>query len=724
MQENWNKSRDIKIVCSTEEAINLLRLQQARKSRSLYVSSLPTQVKSIETADLANENIQQCNYQHVYEFLGQEFNNLIYDATFSFDANSFCAVCGTLVGGGTLYLVITKELLNHTNSPSSTVAVKQNSALLTRLVSFNNLNYHQTNHTDDNLSLEIQNELKQSFSILNSSLSINSGDLFKEQKSIVEKIKRCALGHSRRPVVIQANRGRGKSAALGIAVAELIFEGFESVVITCSKQNQSSIIFKHIRLRLTALLESTQRVENLLLDSVKFLALDQVQSQANKGCLLIVEEAGTVPVQILKTFCKNFNRITLATTIDGYEGNGQGFAIRFMEFLSARFPQMKLCNLNRPIRWVEHDQLEKLINQSFILDSRINLDTSAKTLMVLSKPNLSDVTYQYIPKETLNTDDYLLREIYGLLVSAHYQTRPSDLERILSSPETRLFIASYQNSVIATALVNIEGKLLPEQIDAIAQNKLRLKGDLLPQSLIAYKGDSTAGIHSYWRVMRVTVNPRFQRNGIGLKLLAHIESEAKNNHIDILGASFALAPNVVKFWYRAGFNAIRIALTKDSSSGYHAGDFLRLINHSNKGAQTTVLNATEYFNDAFKYSTGNSFKKVPVSTMIIIFELQIGIHQPRVSKDVLDRFLTEAKQLVLRNRSYEMVEWSLFNLCFSYLADTKYTAEKLSVNEKEILFAKLIQQKDWLTIIDEFEFVGIKQSRESTRLAIAKLLAL
>ena len=76
-----------------------------------------------------------------------------------------------------------------------------------------------------------------------------------------------------------------------------------------------------------------------------------------------------------------------------------------------------------------------------------------------------------------------------------------------------------------------------------------------------------------------------------------------------------------------------------------------------------------------------------------------------------------------------MVEWQLYLLAKGFLFGT---FENQSINAQDaillkdyvLIYAKIIQRKNWQEITLQFQFTGIKQSREETRLALQRLCKL
>ena len=609
----------------------------------------------------------------INQFLGQEFDCILFDLSDEFNVNAFTAITGCLVGGGELILNLPKDL-------GDSVC-----PLLTRFLT----------EIEPQASLQ-QPEVK------------TSDNFLSEQKQLIEKIERCALGHARRPLVITANRGRGKSTALGIASTKLAKEKNKKIIITAPRKANVKIFFQYIK---------QQSIDT---ERVLFIPPDQLIKDTPNADLVIIDEAGAIPIQILEKIISNYNRMIFSTTTDGYEGNGQGFKIRFQSKLAERFPQWRAATLNTPMRWAIDDPLEAALNKAFML-SYENDSPSLKIEVPLLQ--LNKIHYQLISKSQLLADEKLLKQIYTLLVEAHYQTRPSDLQKILSDESMQVYAAinkyddSNKDKVIATALVCAEGQLSDTTCIAIEKGEKRLAGHLLPQSLMAYQGYVSAGKLSYWRIMRVAVSPEVQRKKIGSQLLQFIEKEANKNSIDLLGASFSLTKEVTRFWYQLGFNCTRLALRKDSSTGSYPGEFMKLTDISKADAKINYSGALTRLQRSFFYSLTSSYIDIEPRVLLTILKNQIDSSVEKLSNEIL----TDISRYTEKARSFEMVEWQVNQLVSFYLAE-KVNFDSLSVSTKCLLLAKSLQNKSWQKIVNDFAFDGKKTAKEKVRKAIEQLV--
>ncbi|MGE0082646.1 MAG: tRNA(Met) cytidine acetyltransferase TmcA domain-containing protein, partial [Thiohalomonadaceae bacterium] len=189
-----------------------------------------------------------------------------------------------------------------------------------------------------------------------------------DQAAAITAIRHTALGHAHRPLVLLADRGRGKSAALGLAAAGLLAEGYGRIAITAPRPAAAETALAHAR---AALPQAVQRGHALTLDasSLVFAAPDALAAGELAADLVLVDEAAAIPAPLLERLLERFPRIVFSTTVHGYEGTGRGFAVRFARVLDRRTPGWQQLTLRTPVRWDAGDPLEALVFRALLLDA-------------------------------------------------------------------------------------------------------------------------------------------------------------------------------------------------------------------------------------------------------------------------------------------------------------------------------------------------------------------
>ena len=257
--------------------------------------------------------------------------------------------------------------------------------------------------------------------------------------------------------------------------------------------------------------------------------------------LLLVDEAASMPVTVLQGLLRLSNRLVFATTENGYEGSGQGFRLRFETLVAREMPQFRRARLDAPVRWASNDPLEALVNRSLLLDAEAAMPQPGADCKVIA-----------LAASALADDESLLRALFGLLVMAHYQTRPSDLRALLDDPLLRIWVVLSERQVVGVLLGSLEGDLDPTVCADVLAGRRRLHGHLLNQSLAVHAGLGEALRLRALRIQRIAVHPEFQRQGLGSRLLASATSWVEREGIDLIGCAFGIEPKLMTFWQNRG----------------------------------------------------------------------------------------------------------------------------------------------------------------------------
>ncbi|MCO4773241.1 MAG: tRNA(Met) cytidine acetyltransferase, partial [Deltaproteobacteria bacterium] len=208
-----------------------------------------------------------------------------------------------------------------------------------------------------------------------------------------------------------ADRGRGKSSALGRAIASLGAE----VRVAVASMNEAAAAEV---LRFAADRAGTP-ARGLWRSPAELLRA------AGTFDVIVVDEAAQVPVPTLQRIVRAHPdaHLAFATTARGYEGTGRGFVLRFLAWLEQQPLPVTTVRLHGPIRWSRTDRLEAQVFSLLALDAGPSEDLGRGTIEAAR-----------LDRDALASDEALLRQVFGLLVHAHYRTTPADLHRLLDAP--------------------------------------------------------------------------------------------------------------------------------------------------------------------------------------------------------------------------------------------------------------------------------------------------
>lgn len=332
--------------------------------------------------------------------------------------------------------------------------------------------------------------------------------------------------------LLMADRGRGKSSSLGAALA--LYSGPDRLVVTAPKRSQ---------------------VESLLQQAgnqAEFIAWERLLELPADSVRLVIDEAAGLPIHILQQLCQKFRVWGIATTVEGYEGCGRGFVIRFVDWLGQH------CNyrnhtLTEPVRWRAPDDCEAWLNQVLCLQP------------VADQPSWQN-GFHFCHASALS--DTQLNQVIQLLLEAHYQSSPNDLRLLLDDPQQQLVLYCQQQGLAGVIWLASEGPVAEHLRPAILTGTRRPPGALLPQAL-SYQWQHQAPMQwHWWRVVRIAVPLKLRRQQLGTRLLQQLFSLAQQQSIDAIGSSFGAAPEVLKFWQANGYQLVHQGGKRQMASGY------------------------------------------------------------------------------------------------------------------------------------------------------------
>lgn len=377
-----------------------------------------------------------------------------------------------------------------------------------------------------------------------------------DQRAVVEALIRRWSMESPTWTVVVADRGRGKSAALGLALRA----AGKRAWVTAA--------------------EAAQTDEVRAFGAVPFIAIealighgqaDSVEAEAGPPEVIVVDEAAAVPVPVLKQLVTAHPQahFAWATTVRGYEGTGRGFALRFVPWLEAQaargaatpgVERVVTLSMRAPIRWPEDDPLERFVFRALALDAEpVALDEPGAEVGV----EASLIARESLAEPRGETD---LRDLFGLLVHAHYRTTPSDLWRMIDAPNLAVHAVRRGGRVVATSIVAREGGLDAAQCEAIHRGQGRIRAHALADALVAHLGHRDAGALRMVRSVRVATHPELRRLGLGRMLVEHVH-ETYEDEADLFGTLFGATAELLAFRHALGYRVVRVSASRGARTG-------------------------------------------------------------------------------------------------------------------------------------------------------------
>jgi len=651
--------------------------------RVTWVSSEPQQGADVVSIKMAKE------------LLGQERDMIVFDAYSGFDPDAFGAVSGVICGGGLLVLLCPPLMQwESINDPAAErIAIWPYNAeevggrFLRRIARVIAASSVAVTLIKQGVALPV---LHAPGKIQNLIDMPNVLFRTEDQRNAVAAIEQVQNGHRRRPLVLVADRGRGKTAALGIAAARLLQIQTIRIVVTAPRFAAVQPLFQQVQKIFPGVSVREGGVQ-WGDASIQFIAPDVLCLSTVPADLVLVDEAAAIPATLLQQLLTRYSRIVFSTTTHGYEGTGRGFAVRFRQTLDEQTPGWRQITLHTPIRWAGNDPLENLVFKMLLLDA-----TGADDERVASA-TVDNVVMEKINRDALVNNESLLAQVFGLLVVAHYRTRPNDLRNLLDGPGLSVYVSCYQGQVVATALVATEGGFDAEISEAIFAGRRRPRGHLIPQSLMAHAGLKDAACLRCARVMRIAVHPVLQHKGLGRQLLRYVRDDVKKQGADLLGASFGATKSLLHFWSCENMVPVRMGFRRGHASGEYS--VMVLVALSVAGEDVYTAARARFKRDLPQWLADPLQALDGAVSAVLLKDIAGDTEDTLPAQHDLDmlRGFSEGE------RTYEDALAPVWRLLTEM---KKQPADSFSSTEQDVLIAKVLQKQPWVNVARHFGLTG------------------
>lgn len=468
-----------------------------------------------------------CQPRALTTLLGREFSHAVFDARQGFDVAAFAALGGTLKAGSWLVLFTPPQAL-WAELPDADSCRWSDTAEPIAVPTFVD-HFLRTLAADDQAVFWCEHQpLTLPHFHPRPDWHPASGEPVREQAQILAALRAMPPGVA----VVTAPRGRGKSALAGMHIAQLT----DAATVTAPTRAATGVLAQY----------AGERFAFTAPDAL----LQQVERCGAQPGWLVIDEAAAIPGPLLHALTAAFRHVLLTTTVQGYEGTGQGFLLKFC----AGFPHLRHHALSTPLRWAKGCPLECFISALLLFDDA-----------AVSEVAPGVVTRQALAQDTWQKAPALPAALYRLLASAHYRTSPVDLRRMMDAPGQHFCLAMQAQTVTGALWLVEEGGLSPALSQAVWAGFRRPRGNLVAQSLAAHGGSPLAATLRGLRVSRIAVHPHCQRQGTGSALIA--QAQANHKGYDYLSVSFGYTPVLWRFWQRCGFALVRLGSHREASSG-------------------------------------------------------------------------------------------------------------------------------------------------------------
>ena len=558
----------------------------------------------------------------------------------------------------------------------------------------------------------------------------------------LEVIERCPLTREQQEVILtaltsharqafsglalSALRGRGKSSALGMIAAVLLLTGEGEVGLTAPSLYSIEAVFDRAQVALELVGVNAARTEDALTSTagvIRYWTPQQLWTRQVRPKILLIDEAAALPVPLLERLLEWRPSLVFATTTHGYEGTGRGFSLRFRPFLQQKLRKLYEPKLTQPLRWSGGDPVEAWMMSALMLEADVPL--------VSHQLSLSHYRYLQLSADDLIAHPSLTREVFGLLIHAHYRTQPSDLWRLFDAPNLTLHVLYSDEaqsktrgvSVLAVALTSREGGLSAELAAQVYEGRVRPRGQLFAANLAVHLNCEEGAQLNLERVVRIATLPTQQGRGAGSALLAEVIQWAKNLDIDLIGSSFGATEQLTRFWLRAEMIPLRVGVRQSHVSGERSLLVARALSSRGQAIMDTLSRELiNDFNDQLRGPLTNLEPMLVYTLYTALNHLSVtaALMTPAIPDTITERQWRALGAIAFAGRAYELAVGPAHALALHWLRhcpqdDTR--AAPLTPLGRLVIM-KIIQGQRWLEVTAELRLGSTSEAMKGLSAAL------
>tara|TARA_B110000977_G_scaffold157272_1_gene200251 strand:+ start:1864 stop:4719 length:2856 start_codon:yes stop_codon:yes gene_type:complete len=395
-----------------------------------------------------------------------------------------------------------------------------------------------------------------------------------QAKAVVTFLDAASEKTLRSTVALTAARGRGKSAAMGIAVAGAIGMGYANVFVTSPSPENLNTFFSFVLKGFDALgykehldydlVESSNpafgkaivriNVTRNHRQTIQYI-LPQHHERATQAELLVIDEAAAIPLPVVQKLLGPY-LVFLCSTVNGYEGTGRALSLKLISNLrkeaagvavgggggggstSARL--LREVSLAEPVRYSFGDRVEGWLNGLLCLDAA---DATPPLTGALPPPSACDLFE--VNRDTLfsahKASELFLKRMMSLYIASHYKNTPNDLQLMADAPAHRLFVLlapvddtmNALPEILCVLQVALEGAISKGSASAALSKGDSPQGDLVPWTVATQFQDPDFPMLSGVRVVRIAAHPDLPRQGYGTRALQQLHAYYEGRLTDL-----------------------------------------------------------------------------------------------------------------------------------------------------------------------------------------------
>ncbi|XP_048134806.1 RNA cytidine acetyltransferase 1-like isoform X3 [Rhodamnia argentea] len=356
----------------------------------------------------------------------------------------------------------------------------------------------------------------------------------------------------RNTIALLASRGRGKSAALGLAIAGAIAAGYSNIFVTAPSPENLRTLFEFV----CKGFDSLEYKEHIDYDVVRSAnpefkkaivriniykqhrqTIQYIQPHEHEKLsqveLLVVDEAAAIPLPVVKSLLGPY-LVFLSSTVNGYEGTGRSLSLKLLQQLEEQSRAtvngaeaahtgrlFKKIELTESIRYASGDPIESWLN------ALLCLDVANYVPNITRLPSRGECDLYYVNRDTLfsyhKDSELFLQRMMALYVASHYKNSPNDLQLMADAPAHHLFVLlgpvdesrNQLPDILCVLQVCLEGQISRRSVIKSLSDGHQPSGDQIPWKFSEQFQDTVFPSLSGARIVRIATHPSAMRLGYG-----------------------------------------------------------------------------------------------------------------------------------------------------------------------------------------------------------------
>ncbi|KAI6114088.1 GNAT acetyltransferase 2-domain-containing protein [Pisolithus sp. B1] len=379
-------------------------------------------------------------------------------------------------------------------------------------------------------------------------------------------------------VVLTAARGRGKSAALGLAIAAALGHGYANIFVTSPSPENLKTLFDFVFKGLDALgyeehldydiAQSTNPDFNKAIVRVNVFrqhrqTIQYIQPEdahvLGQAELVIIDEAAAIPLPLVRNlmgtvprfhgihyqWLRGYRALSVSETYSAtarehapvsHQGNCRWRRCSYSQRapkspIHANAPRARTLHeikLETPVRYAAADKIEEWLHSLLCLDATLPTKSS---LALQGCPHPSTCELYYVSRDSLFSfhpaSELFLQRMMALYVASHYKNQPNDLQLLSDAPAHHLFVLlpplkddeSHLPEPLVVLQVALEGNISKGVIMEGLTRGFRAGGDMIPWLVSQQFQESKFAQLSGARIVRIATHPDYAKMGYGSRAL-------------------------------------------------------------------------------------------------------------------------------------------------------------------------------------------------------------